>query len=264
MRAYHDAQTRYAYLAEVGELLFQLVAHVLCVGHAVRLKDVHLKPLCLNTGQIALCAVDDRVQRRLAPAHLLRHVQRAAVRHVQHRLYRQHPADQRRRVGHAPSGLEVVQVVHGEAVGDLKLVRLAPCYHLVIAHAVLHARHHAADEQAEAAGYAQRVHHVKLTLRKLASRHLRAELCLLEGDGHLLRHVQKDHVLPLLQQRFEKVIVRVFVYHRGFQSVALPHPGIDGGAALLTAVVLIQLVADGVCIAYKGNIVRFKIGPRQV
>ena len=98
MRADDHAETGYRYLSKVGVRLLQLVAYIFRVGAAVRLKNVYLLPLGVDLRKVGLCAVKDGIDRGLAPANLLRNVQRAAVGDVQHGLDRQHTADKRRRV----------------------------------------------------------------------------------------------------------------------------------------------------------------------
>ena len=265
MRADDNAKVADGDLAHVRERGANFIAHVLGVGKAVGIENMHRKALGVDLLEVVFNAAQDLCERSLSAAYLLGNVECAAVGHVQNGLDREERADQRRGVGNAAAGLEVVEIVHGEAVGDLELVRFAPRNDLVIVHALFHARDHALDQKAEAAGDAERVHHIDLAVGVLFARHLRAEQRLFIGYGHLLGHIEEDDVLAGIEQGIEEVAVDIFVDHGGLEQISVvAHALIYGSARFLAAIVFIQLVADRVAVADEGNVVLFQIVPREI
>ena len=190
-----------------------LVADELGVGPAVGVQDVDFGARGVNLRQVVQHAVADCFQRRLAPARLLHDVERPLVGHVEHWLYAEHRAHERRRVRHAPAGLQVVQVVHGEAVRDLQLVGLAPFDDLVEAHPRFHAAHHVRHERAQAARDAAGVHDVQAPVGELRADRFGGAYGVAVRSRHLLRHVEEDDVFARSQEPPEELRVRILGDH---------------------------------------------------
>ena len=151
VRADDDAERRDRDLADLGICLADLVAHPLGIGDAVRLQDVDLRAGRIALAEIVQDAVANGAQRRLAPAHLLRHVERTGVRDIEHGLNVKDRADERGAVRDAPALFEIIEIVHGEAVGDAELVLLAPGDDLIEACPGFLAADHVHHEQTQTA-----------------------------------------------------------------------------------------------------------------
>ena len=80
-----------------------------------------------------------------------------------------------------------------------------------------------------------------------------------ERDGHFLGHIEEDDVLAGIEKLAEEVLIHEFGDHGCFEKVAVSHTGVDGGAAFLAAIVLVQVAADGVGVGDEGNVVRLQI-----
>ena len=147
----------------------------------------------------------------------------------------------------------------------MKLMLLAPADDLIVVHTRFHALDHALDQKAEAAGDAERVHHIDLALGVLFARHLRAEQRLFIGYGHLLGHIEEDDVLAAVEQGVEEIAVDILIDHGGFEQISVvAHALIHGRARLLAAVVLVELITNRVAVADEGDVVLFQILPREI
>ena len=264
MGADDHAQGGDANLAHVGVGLLHVVPDVFRVGQAVGVEDQHVAPGGIHLAQIVQHRVQNGLEGGFPAAHLFGHVQRALIGDIEHGLDVQHGAHQRPGVGYAAAALEVVQIVHGEAVGDLQLVLLAPADHGIEVGAGLHLGHHVHDQQAQATGDAAGVHHAQALIGVFAPDTLGRAAAVFKGDGHLLGHIQENHVLAGVQQLLEEIVIDKLVDHRGLEDIALAHAGVDGGAALLPAVVLGGLLIDGEAVGDEGNMMLLQIGPRQI
>ena len=194
-------------------------------------------PLCIDGFQVVKDSGEDRIQGFFATADLLYHLQRTLVGHIEHRLDIQHGAHQRRRVGNASAGLEIVQIVHREAMRDAEFVLLRPGDHIIEAHSFLGAANDFLHEQAEPAGDAPRIQDLQTQFREFAAELFRRGKRIAVGHRHFYGHVQNQYVPARFQKAPEEIVIGIFIDHGGFEPVACAHALINGGAGSLPAVV---------------------------
>ena len=170
------------------------------------------------------------------------------VIHVQHRLDVEHRAEKRRRTGHTPAALEMIQVVHREPVGQMQLVFLQPPGRFFNAAARLLLLRRMVDQQALAHGGAQAVHREEFVLRIFCAQVLEGDARGVECAGQPGRktHIQHVEAVPRHFTRYFPECLHIDLAGGGHSPAAEHIVKVPGRKVCFLRVVPIAFFADGI------------------
>ena len=167
--------------------------------------------------------------------------------HVHDRLDLEHGAHHGGGGGDPAPPLQVHQVIHGEPVADVELVRLDPVPDLLDAFSLLLKPRGQIEDKPLAQGGAQGVHGVHLPLRVLFSQFVHGDLHGAVGGGQAGGKGQRQHILPGLEQGLDALDGLPYIDGVGGGHGAGRQPAVKllGGHVAVIRVIVVGLALHG-------------------